>query len=193
MKPRVVLIGDSIRMGYQKKVRAALQGLAIVKAPHENCGNSFRLREHLGAWVIAHRPDVVHFNAGIHDLGWMPGEEAPRFTTTTYARNLRLIAERLQRETEATLVFATTTPFLLPFGAETPPAECTVAAVVARYNRAATKVMQAKGVELNDLYGEVMRAGPQRCLGPDKLHMNERGHAVLSRAVVAAVRKAGGF
>src|SRR5690606_35581145 len=84
--------------------------------PRENCANSFNLREHLREWAIDLQPDIVHFNAGIHDLGWMPDEVVPRFTTSAYARNLRIIVDRLRRHTTARLIFATTTPFRCPDG-----------------------------------------------------------------------------
>ncbi len=187
--PKVLLIGDSLRMGYQRRVRELLGDAAVVEAPEENCGHSMWIRERLDEWAIEPDPDLIHFNAGIWDLGWMPGETVPRFTVAAYARNLKLIVERLQRETRAELIFATTTPVLRPLRSDVPNERCEVAPIVARYNAAARKVMDAHDVPVNDLYGAVMQAGVTDCLSADKIHMSPEGSEVLARAVAEAIRR----
>jgi len=181
---RIVLIGDSIRMSYAESVRERLNGRAEVVWPDANCGNSMLVRENLHQWAIAPQPDVIHFNCGIHDLGWMPGERVPRFTASAYIRNLRLIVERLRRETYASIVFATTTPFLKPLDPSVPLPKCKPAAIVERYNTAAVRVMDDLGVPVNDLHKAIMNAGVFECLGDDRLHMSKRGVDVLASAIV---------
>ena len=66
--PVVVLVGDSIRMAYAPAVAERLKGKARVISPEENGGDSTNVLEHLDEWVIARKPAVVHFNAGLHDL-----------------------------------------------------------------------------------------------------------------------------
>ena len=41
--PRVLLLGDSIRMSYQPHVAELLAGRAVVVGPADNCQYSFRL------------------------------------------------------------------------------------------------------------------------------------------------------
>ena len=65
--PDVVLIGDSIRMGYEAFVRAELPDLEIW-SPQQNGGDSRRIRENLDAWSKVHRPRIIHINCGLHDL-----------------------------------------------------------------------------------------------------------------------------
>ena len=68
---KIVLIGDSIRMGYDKYVRAALDGKAEVLFPEENS----RFAEYVLRAVIDWKRegkwgddvDVVHWNAGLWD------------------------------------------------------------------------------------------------------------------------------
>jgi lysophospholipase L1-like esterase len=183
-----VLIGDSIRMGYESLVRDELKGRTEVWATTENCGNSMRIRENLKAWAIDPKPDIVHFNAGIHDLGWLSGESVPRFTIAAYLRNLRLIVERLQKETRATLIFATTTPFLKPCDPALPKDQCVSATIVARYNRAAVRLMRQKGLRINDLYRVIEKAGVAACVCDDKIHMSDRGNRLLAGAVARCIR-----
>ncbi|MFM9952598.1 MAG: hypothetical protein ACKVVO_00935 [Opitutaceae bacterium] len=49
--PRVLLIGDSIAMGYTLPVRAGLSGRANVHRPPENCGETGRGLRRLEAWL----------------------------------------------------------------------------------------------------------------------------------------------
>src|SRR5262245_20817742 len=60
--PRVVLIGDSIRLGYAPRVAARLSGKAVVVSPTENGGDSASVLAHLDEWVLREKPDVVHLN-----------------------------------------------------------------------------------------------------------------------------------
>ena len=184
---KIVLIGDSIRMGYQELVRQRVAPRAEVWGPDENCGHTLMIRDNLVQWAIAPEPDVLHFNSGIWDLGWDAGTQAPRMTIRAYVRNLKLIVRALQERTRARLIFATTTPFLKPMSANVPRERCVVAPVVARYNGAAVELMHEFAVEINDLYGTVMDAGVHECLGEDRLHMAPRGNEVLAEAVARSV------
>ena len=65
--PRVLLIGDSISIGYHLDVRSALAGVANVHRPTENGGPTSNGVEKLEEWLAEHgeRPwDVIHYNFG---------------------------------------------------------------------------------------------------------------------------------
>ena len=66
--PRVLLIGDSISMGYTLPVRKMLAGTANVHRVPENAGDTARGLEKLDAWLGDKPWDVIHFNFGLHDL-----------------------------------------------------------------------------------------------------------------------------
>src|SRR5271167_2117354 len=66
--PRVVLVGDSIRLGYAPRVAQRLSGKAVVISPAENGGDSANVLAHLDEWVLRQKPNVVHLNCGLHDL-----------------------------------------------------------------------------------------------------------------------------
>jgi lysophospholipase L1-like esterase len=189
---RVLLLGDSIRMGYQDGVKAKLKGKVEVISPAANCGHSLMLRETLSEWAIQHQPDIIHFNAGIWDLGRIPGsgEGASRFTIAAYVRNLRLVLRRLQKDTNAILIFATTTPIL-----DGPPGvrkrSCVPSPLPARYNIAALSLMNQYGVEVNDLNKIVMDTGVYKCLSEDRIHMTRTGNSSLAAAVARAILESG--
>src|SRR5512133_119554 len=69
--PRVLLIGDSISMGYTLPVRTLLAGKANVHRPPENCGDTARGVKSLDKWLGDGKWDVIHFNFGLHDLKYL--------------------------------------------------------------------------------------------------------------------------
>ena len=106
----VILIGDSIRMGYQGIVGKELEGAAEVWGPDENGGTSANVLAHLDEWVLPRKPSVVHVNAGLHDLKKEFGAEEAAVPLAQYRANLEEIFGKLLDGTEARLVWATTTP-----------------------------------------------------------------------------------
>jgi acyl-CoA thioesterase-1 len=59
--PRVLLIGDSISIGYTLTVRDELQGVANVHRPRQNCQGTIFGLEQLDAWLGSGRWDLIHF------------------------------------------------------------------------------------------------------------------------------------
>src|SRR6187399_2632783 len=60
--PKIVLIGDSIRLGYAPEVAKKLEGKAIVVGPKANGGDSGNVLKNLNEWAVKEQPDIVHFN-----------------------------------------------------------------------------------------------------------------------------------
>src|SRR4051812_23954573 len=108
--PKVVLVGDSIRIGYAPAVAKHLDGKAEVVTPGKEAGDSGWLLKNLDAFVLEHNPDLVHFNVGLHDLRHDRMKKTYQIDVDQYEKNLAAIVARLKKETKATLVFASTTP-----------------------------------------------------------------------------------
>src|SRR5688572_1778820 len=72
--PRVLLLGDSISMGYTVPVRERLKGVANVHRPAANCGPTERGVANLDKWLGDGKWDVIHFNFGLHDLKYVDGK-----------------------------------------------------------------------------------------------------------------------
>src|SRR5581483_1704324 len=68
MKPRVLLIGDSISMGYTLPVRKLLADRANVHRIPENGGPTTTGLKNIEKWLGDDKWDVIHFNWGLHDL-----------------------------------------------------------------------------------------------------------------------------
>jgi len=180
--PRVLIIGDSISVGYTPTVQKELAATVEVVRIGENGGPTSNGVAKLDSWLGEVKWDVIHFNFGLHDLKRMENGE-PQVALPDYEKNLRTITARLKR-TGAKLVWASTTP--VPEGKVDPPR---VPADVARYNEAALRVMRENGVAVNDLYAEALPnlAQWQR---PVNVHYTDAGSAALAGKVVAAIRDA---
>jgi len=122
--PRVLILGDSISLGYTLNVRGLLKGEANVhralneKDVKENCQGTTHGLERLDIWLGDKKWDLIHFNWGLHDLKYVnekgkkvdPEKGTQQAVPEQYRENLEALVVRLN-ETGAKLVFATTTPY----------------------------------------------------------------------------------
>ncbi|HVT73682.1 MAG TPA: SGNH/GDSL hydrolase family protein [Lacunisphaera sp.] len=176
--PRVLIIGDSISLGYTPFVRASLHGFANVHRIPDNGGPTIRGLAMLDEWLGRGHWDVIHFNWGLHDLKQDEGGHR-QVPLADYEKNLRTLVDRL-KATGAKLVFATTTP--VP-GHTSNRVETDVVA----YNAVALKVMAAAGVPVDDLHAFALPRLAQIQL-PANVHYTPEGYRELSEPVVAAIR-----
>ena len=179
---RVVMIGDSIRVGYQAAVAEALAGVAEASGPPDNGGDSANVLEHLTQWAISDPPDVVHVNAGLHDIKRAFDSMQRRVPLDQYRRNVEAILARLINGTSAKVVWANTTPVNQKWHHEVKGFD-RFEVDVRDYNRAAVEVAFRLGVPIDDLYGAVMAAGRDGLLTADGVHFTEEGYRFHGKAV----------
>jgi lysophospholipase L1-like esterase len=179
--PKVVLIGDSIRMGYAPLVAKSLDGKANVISPMPNGEDSGNVLRHLDEWVINEQPNIVHINAGLHDLKLK--DRSYQVPLVEYEKNLKTILARIRKETKATIIFATTTPILDDLHAQRKAGFDRLEADVQKYNAVAVSVMNQAGVPINDLHQLVESRGREKLIGGDGTHYTPEGYAVLAAAV----------
>jgi len=190
--PRVLLIGDSISIGYTLPVRKQLQGTANVHRPPTNCGPTTRGLSQIEQWIGKQPWDVIHFNWGLHDLKYLgpngenladPQSESSRqqVPIAAYERNLRKLVARLLK-TKATLIWCPTTP--VPSGAKG-----RVVGDAARYNAVALKVMRAHQIAVNDLYA-FSKPRLQTIQRRANVHFTPDGSQALAGQVVDSIRRA---
>ena len=188
----VILVGDSIRMGYEPVAVRELAGWAeVIELGGIQGGNTRNILVHLDEWVVSRDPDIVHLNAGLHDMARDPGPGPEnRVPVGEYRANLERILQTLQRDTGAALVFALTTPVDLGRQLAIARGVNRTSEDVAAYNAAAREVAAGLGVAVNDLHAAVVEGGGAELLAEDGVHFTAAGDEVLGRAVAAAVRAA---
>lgn len=180
--PRVLLVGDSISVGYTFPVRRMLEGKVNVHRIPENGGPTARGVEAIDAWLGDEPWDVIHFNFGLHDLRMEP-DGSRQVSEEDYEANLRFLLARLQ-QTGAKLVWCTTTP--VPSGNLSPERRT---ADVPVYNAIALEIMRAGGVAINDLYAFAL-ARLDRIQLPENVHFTDEGSEELAIPVAACIEGA---
>lgn len=176
--PRVLLLGDSISMGYTVPVRRLLAGIAAVHHAPANCLSTRHSVANLDRYLGDHSWRVIHCNWGIHDITRMEDSGVCQVEIEEYARNLEALFDRLI-VTGAALIWATTTPAQEEFRRSN--------ADVVRYNRVAERIARARGIAINDLYALVLPRMTELQL-PKNVHFTERGADVLSERVACSIR-----
>ena len=183
--PKVLLLGDSIRMSYQWPVANKLEGIAEVVGPEDNCQFSTYTLSSLDRWINSLGvPDVVHWNNGIHDSGHNPVRNPVQIPLETYRRNLESILSRLKEMTPH-VIWATTTPVHpdRPFRNDQWSWRNEE---IDQYNGTARKLMEEHGVPINDLHS-VVAADPDVYLSEDQLHLSSEGIEKCAEAVAKAI------
>jgi hypothetical protein len=185
--PRVLLIGDSISMGYTLPTRKLLAGIANVHRPATNCADTFTGLKYLDQWLGDMPWDVIHFNWGLHDLKYVNAEGnmvdvrqgKQQVSLDQYRENLETLVGRLQKS-HAALIWATTTP--VP-----PGAHGRIAGDEVKYNAVAVEIMNKRQVMVNDLHHFVtpLRSTIQL---PHNVHFTDAGYDALAEHVVSCIK-----
>jgi acyl-CoA thioesterase-1 len=178
--PRVLLIGDSVSIGYTLQVRERLKGKANVHRIPINGGATEVDLANMKEWLGNGHWDVIHFNFGLHDAKHMSATEF-RASREEYAANLQKLVTQM-KATHAKLIFATTTP--VPKDGKLSPTR--VFDSIPARNDVAIKVMKANGVAIDDLYSVVLPVRDQ--VGRDNdVHFQPAGYELIAKAVAGSI------
>lgn len=198
-QPKILILGDSISIGYTPYVKKSLKDLAFVTRPMrnhrgaENCEGTDKGITAIDRWLAMGdgQWDVIHFNFGLHDLkrvnaetgknSNLPGDPY-QSSPEEYGKQLQEIVEKL-KATEAHLIFATTTPVpagVKPYRAPTDPVT---------YNRIAREIMATNGIEVNDLYA-FAEPRLEEIQQPANVHFSPSGSQQLAGQVTKAIQAA---
>jgi len=175
--PRVLLIGDSISIGYTLPVRELLKGKANLHRIPTNGGPTTRGLENIDTWLDNGKWNVIHFNWGLHDLKYIDGKR--QVPPEEYQRNLHRLVRRLKK-TGAKLIWCSTTPVPKRVKPHRTNED------VLRYNAIAAKIMKQENVPTNDLYiyANKRLKDIQR---PRNVHFTPAGSKVLAKQVAQSI------
>ena len=186
---KILLIGDSIRQGYDKYVKYALKDVCEVYYPSDNCRFAEYVLRHLPDWKdqlsLGDDVDVVHWNAGLWDsLVWF--EDGPLTPPDIYAYYIARICRLIQKIfPKAKVIFATSTP-VLEERFLNPKRSYRKNSDIAQYNEIAAKIAKEHGFYVNDLYA-VVKDVPKSYYS-DMTHLyTPGGTQLLADAVLEAI------
>ena len=148
----LLLVGDSIRAGYDKSVKKTLEGKANVYFPSENTRFSAYVLRYIQDYKkLAEGADidVLHWNAGLWDCLRMFGED-PHTPLDFYAYYIDRICARIQKAyPNAKVIFATSTSVQSERMSESFKR---YNEDIEAYNAAAVEIVTKYGQQVNDLY-----------------------------------------
>lgn len=188
--PNVLIIGDSISIGYTPFVKEYLAGKANVYRIPTNAQHTVSGLKNLDRWLGNIKWDVIYFNWGLHDLCYRNPKSSNqgnrdkvngKLTTSLdrYDKNLRQLVERLKK-TGAGLVWATTTPVpdneLGRFKGDE-----------IKYNAAARRIMVAADVTISDLYSHAMKKLNSIQIPGGNVHFHQDGSRYIAQKVTKSI------
>lgn len=189
--PKVLIMGDSISLGYTPLVKKLLKGKAEVIHHKGNAGPSIRGIKQIDSWLgdTDTKWDVIHFNFGLWDMyGWeyVTEDRSPAM----YEKRLEILVQRLEK-TGAKLIWATTTP-------SCPEPEVTMRkrfksdviiapALEQQYLDAALRVMKKHKIPINDLHALIKPTLKQHAVAPNNVHFNPQGKMKLAEQVAKQI------
>ena len=179
---KIILLGDSIRLSYQRRVTELLGSDYTVWGPEDNCRfASYTLRMLYDYREQLKGADVIHFNCGLWDMCDLFGD-GPFTPIEVYVEQMVRIAKILKTYAPGgAVIFAATTP-------PSPKMWGHDMDRVRAYNAAAMAALEPLGILFDDLFTPV--AEDIDCMiSDDLLHASPYGVEVLANRVADCVKK----
>ncbi|MCG6189946.1 SGNH/GDSL hydrolase family protein [Maribellus maritimus] len=189
--PKVLILGDSISIGYTPFVKERLKDTASVFRPvfedgkAENCEGTTKGVENIERWLGNTKWDIIHFNFGLHDIKHVDPVTRKNSSNPAhphqadikqYRKNLKEIVKKL-KATDAKLIFATTTPY--PDKTNGPLRK---PGMPEKYNEVAKTIMKKSNIPIDDLYAFVLPKMEKLQL-PNNVHFTPEGYEALANQV----------
>lgn len=187
-KKQVLLIGDSIRVGYCDYVKEQLKDIADVYYPPENCRNTQYIITSLRSWLGLCDPekiDVIHFNAGQWDVAHWSGIGDSLTPLQDYGKNIEKIIKIMHLLfPNAKIIFALTTPMNSNASSLINPR---TTKEIILYNEKAKAVCKENGIEVNDLFSLCENWGAD--MYKDYAHFVDKGYQSIAKQVSSIIKK----
>ena len=190
---KILILGDSIRMGYGKYVKLALEDVAQVHYPDSNCRFSSHLLRYLRDYVLetgyGDETDLVYWNVGLWDA-LILADGLHHIPLDMYEANIARIIRQLQMfAPKAKIIFATSTPvqenlFTGAFKRKNTDIQL--------YNHAAGRIVESYGGQIDDLY--TMAKNAPLSYYSDKTHFySKEGTQLFTDHVLSTIENALGI
>ncbi len=200
----VLLLGDSIRIGYQPDLQKELEGEFDVWGHPENGRFAKYTLNELGRILgdFSKRetvqynqglltpnaevsgdivyPDVIHWNNGLWDTSIVCEEDGPFTPIDEYISYMSKVLRELRKITDK-IIFASTTP-VKP---ENPNQKNEI---IAEYNKHILAFMEKEGVVVNDL-NAIVSENVDEYLAADNIHLSPEGREACAKAAAECIRE----
>ncbi len=176
---QILLLGDSLRMGYEPIVRKLLEGKAEVSGPEENGRWAGYTLNSLRFWIPnLPKPDIIHWNNGLWDLGDDYQLGRPFSLPEEYESALeRMITVLNKLFPDAQIIMATTMPTDNPDTSD-----------MEGYNEILKNVAARHNIPVDDLF-PIIAGRAEEFVGPDHIHLTKEGFETVAAQVVRVLER----
>lgn len=191
--PKILIIGDSISIGYTPFVQNELKGRADVYHNPGNAKHTGTGIENIEKWIGDQQWDIIQFNWGLWDLCYrhpdskLYGQRDKvngklTHTVEEYATNLDSIIGKIKAKSKAKLIFVTTTHI--------PDEEAgRFQQDALRYNEAAKRIMKEHNILVNDIYEQSTAIHKKYGIGSDDVHYSKQGYRKLGQLITDFLKR----
>ena len=186
-KSKILIIGDSISIGYTPFVKENLIKKAFVKHNSGNAQHTGTGLKKVKEWIGDEEWDIIQFNWGLWDLCYRHPEAKVygnrdklngniTFSLEEYERNLEDIIKSIKQVSNAQLIFVTTS--------YVPNNEAGRFEIDAqKYNKVAKRVMKKHSIQVNDIYKESKAIHKNFGKASDDVHYTKKGYEKLGKII----------
>lgn len=191
--PKILIIGDSISIGYTPFVQNELKGRADVYHNPGNAKHTGTGIENIEKWIGDQQWDIIQFNWGLWDLCYrhpdskLYGQRDKingklTHTVEEYATNLDSIIGKIKAKSKAKLIFVTTTHI--------PDEEAgRFQQDALRYNEVAKRIMKEHNILVNDIYEQSTAIHKKYGIGSDDVHYSKQGYRKLGHLITDFLKR----
>lgn len=192
-KVKILIIGDSISIGYTPFVQKDLENIAEVMHNPGNGKHTGNGLKKMKDWIGDTDWDIIQFNWGLWDLCYRHPDSKVQgkrdkvngsitYTIEEYEQNLDALIKLMKEKSDAQLIFVTTT--YVPENEAGRHAQDAIT-----YNEVARKIMEANGVAINDIYKKSISIHNKYGKGNDDVHYSKQGYAKLGKQITRFLKK----
>ena len=184
---KILIVGDSISMGYMPAVAAELADVAEVVHNPGNGGDSSNVITGIDEWIADARPHAVTLNCGLHDIKREKDTRLCQVPLDFYKMILPVIIGKI-RSAGCRAVWVNTTPVIekrhqavKPFGRYNKDVDA--------YNKAAMVAARDAGLPVINLHKAAGALGLEAALADDGVHFKAEAYEALGKKVAARLRE----
>lgn len=192
-KTKILIIGDSISLGYTPFVMKSMEDKAIVTHNKGNAQHSGYGLENIETWIQEDDYDIIQFNWGLWDLCYRHPDSKVQgnrdkingkltFTLEEYGENLEKIVAILKEKSNAKLIFVTTS-----YVPKEEAGRFETDAV--KYNQIAKSVMKKYSIPVNDIYRKSKTIHEKYGKGNDDVHYQDEGYKLMGEVITSFLIK----
>lgn len=187
-KAKVLIIGDSISIGYTPFVKEELESVADVFHNPGNAKHTGVGIDSIDTWISDTMDwDVIQFNWGLWDLCYRHPDAKVygnrdkvngdiTFSVEKYASNLEFIIKKMKKASDAKLIFVTTS-----YVPENEAGRYMEDAI--RYNQSAKSILKEYDILTNDIYNRSKEIHKTHGKGSDDVHYTDKGSELLGKEI----------